>query len=330
MNKSLMSICRLAPVVAFAGAALVACSAAPGGESTEKESSASRAWPRGFLAYGGSPQNGTNPFAVQPMCLEAAGGAVQASAIQIDACNSGNSQKFYLGGSGQIEIGGLCLDVAGLDYSAGNVWLWPCWGGPNQQWLFVDGRIKPAASPDKCLTVENAARTFGTQLHLESCSDTPPTAAAQIFWPFGMPITLLSDLKQPGALFSDNCLEVDGPSPNAGAGLNNDVCNAQNAYQTFYLTQNDQLLAENPWGMCVKITGVQPGGAGTVQLESCTGSLEEMWNYAGGFANLSIASGFHESLETAGGAWQAATPVGSNVFSPGASKQTWHMRLAGL
>ena len=68
--------------------------------------------------------------------------------------------------------GGKCLDVAGGNPAAGTrIILWPCHGGPNQNWTVTKGEIRGLGG--KCLDIAGGNPAAGTPIILWPCHGGP-------------------------------------------------------------------------------------------------------------------------------------------------------------
>ncbi|MFF7633360.1 ricin-type beta-trefoil lectin domain protein [Kitasatospora sp. NPDC008050] len=107
-------------------------------------------------------------IAVGGRCLDVNGANnTNGTAIQTWDCNPSGAQQWTRGDNDSLMALGKCLDAPKQDNYT-KVWLWDCWGGPNQKWeLRPDGSYYNAWS-DRCLdSPDNGGQ--GTQLTIHWC-----------------------------------------------------------------------------------------------------------------------------------------------------------------
>ena len=88
-------------------------------------------------------------------------------------CPGDRSRQPSAGANSSLRSYGKCLDVQGGNTVNGaKVILWPCTGGPNQNWtLRADGTLRHARS-GRCLDIPFGDTTNGNQLNIWDCSTT--------------------------------------------------------------------------------------------------------------------------------------------------------------
>jgi hypothetical protein len=76
------------------------------------------------------------------------------------------------GGAGPIKLSmnsGFCVDVSGgSTANVAGVLIWPCHGGPNQQWQYTAGQLRVYGN--KCLDVREGVDANGTALQIWDCT----------------------------------------------------------------------------------------------------------------------------------------------------------------
>lgn len=69
------------------------------------------------------------------------------------------------------QSSGKCLDLPGGDTSNGaQLWMWDCYGGPTQQFVFQDGNLVYGPDPTKCVDLLGGDTTNGNVLGLWDCN----------------------------------------------------------------------------------------------------------------------------------------------------------------
>jgi poly(hydroxyalkanoate) depolymerase family esterase len=91
--------------------------------------------------------------------------------LQLWDCNGGANQQFTRTASGELRVGGKCLDAEGWGTAEGTrVVLWDCSGGVNQRWnVNANGTVTNAFN-GLCLDAMGGATANGTQIILWSCN----------------------------------------------------------------------------------------------------------------------------------------------------------------
>lgn len=102
-------------------------------------------------------------------CLDVPNGDYRSEVTLITwPCHGGDNQQFTRSNTGEIKIGGLCVDAYFGGSNGASVGLWGCHGGQNQKWtLMGDGRI--LGEGGFCLTPRNAMPGYATDVILTNC-----------------------------------------------------------------------------------------------------------------------------------------------------------------
>lgn len=92
--------------------------------------------------------------------------------LQIQTCDNGAWQKWDFRSDGTIRAFGMCMDLAGANFSDGAViQLARCNGGWAQQ--FRLNSAKDLTNKNKCVDVVDKGTASGTPLQLWTCYGTP-------------------------------------------------------------------------------------------------------------------------------------------------------------
>jgi hypothetical protein len=230
----------------------------------------------GFKGFGGFAN----------MCLDVPGGKnFPGQTLESWTCNDGSNQRFYFTGASAyrapgpwgaiITAGGfLCLD--GGSQLGAPVTLQPCSGSPSQLWLVNWGGIKNYAL-DGWLDVHQNSSAEGARIYTELQNQS---TLEQDWWPFGFPLRLRNDLPiLQGGSGPESCLDDFGnkAQPGTSTTLDNWPCRLNDNGQIFTFTANNEIMVN---GLCIDVLNGNPI-SGSVSLETCTGSAEQMWiNYS--------------------------------------------------
>lgn len=166
------AIAAAAAVAAIAGVAILAHKHRSDGSPTHQGGSyvppdyrpQPSYWPPA-QGYGGAMQG------LGGLCLDIRGGEpVRAGNPAIVwQCTGRGNQTFAWTRRGELQVGGLCLDVAnGADANGAAVVAWPCNGGANQQWAFDRGTIRSRMN-GRCLDVQNGRAQPGAPVAMWEC-----------------------------------------------------------------------------------------------------------------------------------------------------------------
>jgi hypothetical protein len=75
------------------------------------------------------------------MCLDVRNGnSANRTPIQMYRCNGTAAQDWFVQGTAIRGLAGKCLDMP-YAVTGGGVWLFDCWGGPNQQWSLIRASV---------------------------------------------------------------------------------------------------------------------------------------------------------------------------------------------
>ena len=108
-------------------------------------------------------------------CIDDAGGSTSnGSAIQILACNGGNSQNWtWSSGDGTLRALGKCMDVTGGATANGTqIQLWECNGTSSQEWRWRNQNRLVNPQSGRCLDVTGGSTADGTRLQIWDCDGT--------------------------------------------------------------------------------------------------------------------------------------------------------------
>jgi hypothetical protein len=103
------------------------------------------------------------------MCLDIAGRVREGAQAILYGCNNGANQRFEWGRSGELRVGGMCLDVSDGDRNNGaKVIAFRCNGGENQRWRARGNQIRSSMN-GKCLDVRDGRIRPGQPVQLWDC-----------------------------------------------------------------------------------------------------------------------------------------------------------------
>ncbi|MGI5498902.1 ricin-type beta-trefoil lectin domain protein [Lentzea sp. CA-135723] len=108
-------------------------------------------------------------------CLDvAAGGQLNATAVQLWDCNTAPVQQWAVETDGTVRAMGRCLDVPGGQTGNGTpLWVYDCNGSVFQQWVpRADGSLLNPNS-GRCLDVPGGQGGNGTRLQIHDCNGAP-------------------------------------------------------------------------------------------------------------------------------------------------------------
>jgi hypothetical protein len=239
--------------------------------------------PSGLFNEEGGGNTGT------PMCLDDGGNSSTAGAT-VDIANCLNEAEQYwtvpaTGGTGQIQLNGLCLDTASGGTTGGtDVVLNTCSSAtPTQQWTqgtgntLINQGATTAQGGSMCLDDPSSSTTNDTALDIATCS-----GGTNQVWPL-----------------------PSSPGPAAGAPSGP------------VYPQETQSDTQQP---CLDDASGSTATGNKVQLWTCRGDAEQVWSIEpGGTIQLGTAS---YCLDSSGGTGGSGTPV---VLDPcnGSTSQVW-------
>ena len=302
--------------------AAVGCSTSPP-ESVQSTASADTGSSQGgFLTFGGQYGYGK--------CFDVEGDNIgEAANLDSANCNGTQAQSFIIDGT-QIHPAqnrGYCLDLQNANYTPG-VWvqLWPCNGLPNQQWLLQNGTIvsqgAQQAGKSLCLDVLNNNASSGAVIGMNTCNGS----VEQLFFPFGYTVELQST-EITGGLHE--CMDVwQDKTTLAGQAVDDYTCDVnsdRNDAQEFTFTARGQITNH---GLCL---GWVPGGYNPLQMQACTGQVQQYWQYApgpSGTLNIQNAGGFFKCLDVPGNNSAPGTVMDMTVCN-NSTEQEWTPVITG-
>ena len=107
------------------------------------------------------------------LCLDDQGNTTNGTILQINTCNGGAAQKFFVSGGHPINAnGGKCVDVNGNDlygnWQAPKVQMWDCIStAVDQHWVFTNNTVQTMT---RCLDISGNSSAIGAKVDLFNCN----------------------------------------------------------------------------------------------------------------------------------------------------------------
>ena len=221
------------------------------------------------------------------------------------------------GGSRIRGIGSeRCIDVAGVGTANGTgVQLYDCIDGPNQHWVYSDGRVRVYGNYGKCLDADSTASgANGSRIQIWDCNGGPNQQ-----WTANADGSLRSAA-------SGRCLDAVGVGTTNGTKLQLwDCLNASNQkWQGIPAPNGGNPIRGSGSGRCLDVIGrgISPGTR--VQIWDCTGVPQQQWKVQG--SELRVYA--DKCLDAVDGGTANGTPI-QIWYCNGSPQQSWSWREDG-